>query len=133
MVFAHRRTNTHWCTPSTAFSHGVWSAQNKPFIYFFPLPASLTQSGLTGVSMKIQLQTLTMPFLVPSIKYPYSGEPRSPVCFPGSLYVQSRSGGRAGGRVMKTSRIVFIARQTFLKTNFWLSLAARELENASKT
>ena len=67
----------------------------------------------------------------PSIKY--SGEPRSPVCFPRLLYVHSRSGGRAGGRVMKTSRIVFIARQTFLKTNFWLSLAARELENASKT
>ena len=105
---------------------------NPSFILLLPAKphSKLSSQALTGVSMKIQLQTLTMPFLVPSIKYPYSGEPRSPVCFPGSLYVQSRSGGRAGGRVMKTSRIVSShARHLFRQ----ISSFRWPLEIASKT
>ena len=39
ILFAHRRTNTHTCTLSAAFSRDVQSAQNKTLI--FPLPGNV--------------------------------------------------------------------------------------------
>ena len=52
---------TYESTPSAAFRHGVWSAQINPsFIFPCPRTSKLSSQGLTDVSMKIQLQKLTI-------------------------------------------------------------------------